>query len=45
MMTFLLVRESGVGLLEKTLKDGKPGYRDYLLRTRAFIPWFPRRTR
>jgi steroid 5-alpha reductase family enzyme len=42
LMTLLLVRVSGVGLLEKTLKDSKPGYRQYMERTRAFIPWFPR---
>jgi steroid 5-alpha reductase family enzyme len=44
-MTFLLVRVSGVGLLEKTLKDSKPGYREYMERTSAFVPWFPRRPR
>jgi steroid 5-alpha reductase family enzyme len=42
LMTFLLVRVSGVGLLEKTLRDRKPGYREYIERTSAFIPWFPR---
>ena len=44
-MTFLLVRVSGVGLLEKPLKDSKPGYRQYIGRTSAFIPWFPRPSR
>jgi steroid 5-alpha reductase family enzyme len=44
LMTFLLVRVSGVGLLERTLKDSKPGYREYMERTPAFVPWFPRRT-
>jgi steroid 5-alpha reductase family enzyme len=44
-MTFLLVRVSGVGMLEKTLKDGKPGYREYMERTSAFVPWFPRGSR
>jgi steroid 5-alpha reductase family enzyme len=44
LMTFLLVRVSGVGLLEKTLKDSKPGYREYMERTSAFVPWFPRRS-
>jgi steroid 5-alpha reductase family enzyme len=42
LMTFLLVRVSGVGLLEKTLRDRKPGYREYMERTSAFIPWVPR---
>jgi steroid 5-alpha reductase family enzyme len=43
LMTFLLVRVSGVGLLEKSLKDSKPGYRAYMESTSAFVPWFPRR--
>ncbi len=43
LMTFLLVRVSGVGMLEKALKDRKPGYREYMQRTSAFIPWLPRR--
>lgn len=41
LMTFLLIRVSGVDMLEKTLKE-KPGYRDYVEQTSAFIPWFPK---
>lgn len=41
-MTTLLVRVSGVALLEKTLKETRPGYREYIETTSAFIPWFPR---
>lgn len=41
-MTLLLVRVSGVALLEKTLTKTKPGYEDYVKRTSAFIPWFPK---
>ncbi len=44
MMTLLLMRVSGVTLLEKSLKDTKPGYRDYVRRTSAFFPWFPKET-
>jgi steroid 5-alpha reductase family enzyme len=43
LMTLLLMRVSGVTLLEKKLKDTKPAYRDYAERTSAFFPWFPRR--
>lgn len=43
LMTFLLVRVSGVALLEKSLKDTKPGYQEYVDTTSAFIPWFPRK--
>ncbi len=43
LMTYLLLNVSGVALLEKTLKDVKPQYREYIETTSAFIPWFPRR--
>ena len=42
-MTILLRRVSGVTLLEKTLKNTKPGYQEYVERTNAFIPWFPKK--
>ena len=42
LMSFLLVRVSGVRLLEDGLKGSKPGYRSYISRTPAFFPWFPR---
>jgi steroid 5-alpha reductase family enzyme len=41
MMTFLLLRVSGVALLEKTLKTQKPGYEEYVASTSEFVPWFP----
>jgi steroid 5-alpha reductase family enzyme len=41
-MTLLLLRVSGVTLLEKTLATTKPGYREYVESTSAFVPWFPR---
>lgn len=43
LMTGLLLRVSGVALLERTLKETKPGYREYVESTSAFVPWFPRR--
>jgi len=42
LMTFLLLRVSGVALLEKDIGERRPGYRDYVLRTNAFIPGPPR---
>jgi steroid 5-alpha reductase family enzyme len=42
-MTFLLVRVSGVPLLESGLARTRPGYRDYVARTSAFVPWLPKR--
>ena len=43
-ITFLLIKVSGVAMLEKTLKDTKPGYADYVANTSAFLPLPPRRT-
>ncbi len=43
LMNFLLVRVSGVALLEKKLAKTRAGYRDYVARTNAFLPWFPKR--
>lgn len=42
-MTTLLLRVSGVALLEKSLAVEKPGYKEYIEKTSAFIPWFPRK--
>jgi steroid 5-alpha reductase family enzyme len=44
LMSFLLMRVSGVTLLEQSLQS-RPGYRDYIARTPAFFPWFPRASR
>ena len=41
LMTLLLLRVSGVALLEKTLET-RPGYKEYVARTSPFIPWLPR---
>jgi steroid 5-alpha reductase family enzyme len=43
LMTFLLLRVSGVALLEKGLAASKPGYAAYVERTSAFLPRPPRR--
>jgi steroid 5-alpha reductase family enzyme len=43
LMTVLLLRVSGVALLERTQVQTKPEYRDYIESTSAFLPWFPRR--
>ena len=42
LMTFLLIRVSGVRLLEDGLKASKPGYHAYITRTPPFFPWRPR---
>ncbi len=42
LMTFLLLRVSGVALLERNLTETKPEYRAYIESTSAFLPWFPK---
>ena len=42
-ITALLLKVSGVAMLEKTLENTKPGYREYQTRTNAFLPWPPRK--
>jgi len=41
-MTFMLLRVSGVALLERKLAKTRPQYDAYRRRTNAFVPWFPK---
>lgn len=41
LMSFLLLRVSGVSLLEKDITDRRPAYADYIRRTNAFFPGPP----
>ncbi|MEC5398582.1 DUF1295 domain-containing protein [Uliginosibacterium sp. H1] len=43
LMTVLLLRVSGVSLLEQDITERRPAYREYMARTNAFIPG-PRRS-
>ncbi|HEX7557046.1 MAG TPA: DUF1295 domain-containing protein [Leptolinea sp.] len=43
LMTFLLMRVSGVVMLERTLAVEKPGYREYIEKTSSFFPWLPKK--
>ena len=43
LMTVLLLKVSGVAMLEKDIGERRPAYRDYMARTNAFIPGAPRR--
>ena len=38
LMTVLLLKVSGVALLEKDITERRPGYREYIARTNAFFP-------
>ena len=40
-MSFLLLKVSGVALLEKDIGQRRPRYRDYIERTNAFFPGPP----
>jgi steroid 5-alpha reductase family enzyme len=42
LMTFMLLRVSGVTLLEKDIAERRPAYRDYKQRTNAFLPGPPK---
>ncbi len=42
LLTFLIIKVSGVSMLEKDLTQTKPKYRDYIRRTSAFIPMPPK---
>ena len=41
-MSILLIRVSGAGLLERTIVDRRPGYAEYIRRTSGFLPRPPR---
>ena len=43
LMTYLLMKVSGVAMLERTLTRTKPGYEEYMARTSEFFPWFPKK--
>ena len=43
LMIALIIKVSGVALLEKTLKENKPEYQEYIDNTSSFVPWFPKK--
>jgi steroid 5-alpha reductase family enzyme len=43
LMTALIIKVSGVALLEKSLKQQKSQYKEYIEKTSAFLPWFPKK--
>jgi steroid 5-alpha reductase family enzyme len=42
-ITTVLLKMTGVSLMEKAIVHTRPGYRDYIRRTNAFFPWFPKK--
>jgi steroid 5-alpha reductase family enzyme len=43
LMSFLLLKVSGVVMLEKTIGERRPDYHRYVTQTNAFFPWKPRK--
>ena len=44
LMTFLLLKVSGVAMLEQDIGERRPAYADYIARTNAFFPGPPKKT-
>jgi steroid 5-alpha reductase family enzyme len=42
-ITIVLLKMTGVALMEKAIVHTRPGYREYIARTNAFFPWFPKK--
>lgn len=42
LMSLLLLKVSGVSLLESTITERRPAYAEYIKNTNAFLPWFPK---
>ena len=43
LMTLLLLKISGVGLMEQTITSRRLGYQNYIKNTSSFIPWPPKK--
>ena len=43
LMTWLILKVSGVSMLERTMINSKPGFEDYLKSTSPFIPWIQKK--
>jgi steroid 5-alpha reductase family enzyme len=39
----ITIKVSGVALLEKSLVEQKPQYKEFIEKTSAFFPWFPKK--
>ena len=43
-ITSVLLKMTGIPLTEKLIVEKRPGYRDYIRNTSAFLPWVPKKT-
>lgn len=42
-ITAVLLKMTGIPLTERNIVKGRPGYKAYIKRTNAFVPWFPKK--
>jgi steroid 5-alpha reductase family enzyme len=42
-ITVVLLKMTGIPITEKSIARTRPGYADYVRRTNAFFPWFPKK--
>lgn len=42
-ITAVLLKMTGIPLTENTIVKTRPGYTNYIKRTNAFVPWFPKK--
>ena len=42
-ITVVLIKMTGIALMERSIVDKRPGYRTYIRRTNAFFPWLPKK--
>ncbi len=42
-ITVVLLKMTGIALMERSIVDKRPGYREYIRRTNAFFPWIPKK--
>ena len=45
LLTYMLLKFSGVSLLEEYIVKRRPAYQDYIARTNAFVPGPPKKTK
>jgi steroid 5-alpha reductase family enzyme len=43
LITSVLLKMTGIPLMEKSIVHSRPGYKAYIARTSAFFPWFPKK--
>ena len=42
-ITYLLLKVSGIPMTENVIKKSRPGYEEYIKSTNSFIPWFSKK--